>query len=311
MAPGEMISAAELLRRAEHGVLLYGMTPPRLTTTHERADEIAQATLTRLDSVNPDGLIIYDVDAEGDRSTDPRPFPFMPMMDPADFSDRHLSGWTGPTVIYRAVGKYEERELGHWLATLDTGRVLPVLVGAASRHQAVKTRLADAYRLHAGLDRPPTIGGVCIAERHVGTGREHRRMLSKQNDGCEFFVSQVCYDLDRIRDLLSDYAYTCRDEGVAPRPVILTLAPCGSTKTLEFMSWLGIAVPRWLRTEIARAEDPLSESYDQCLTIAQALISFCRHLGLPFGINVESLTNRKVEIEASVDLAQHVRSLLR
>lgn len=308
MALGEMMSAAELLRRAEHGVLLYGMTPPRLTTTPERADEIAQATLTRLAEANPDGLIIYDVDAEADRSSNPRPFPFMPMMDPADFT---LSRWTGPVVIYRAVGKYAEEGLGRWLSTIDAGRVLPVLVGAASRDQVVKTRLADAYRLHAGLDRRPTIGGVCIAERHVGAGQEHRRMLSKQDDGCEFFVSQVCYDMDHIRNLLSDYAYACRDQGATPRPVILTLAPCGSTKTLEFMSWLGIDVPHWLRTEIARSEDPLTESYEQCLTNARVLIAFCRRLGLPFGINVESLTNRKVEIEASVDLARAVRDLLR
>src|SRR5436305_7399174 len=110
--------ASELLQRAEHGLLLYGMTPPRSTTTHERAEEIAQATLTRLERVNPDALIVYDVDAEADRSPGPRPFPFMPMMDPADFADRHLSGWTGPLVIYRAVGKYTQADLRRWLTTL-------------------------------------------------------------------------------------------------------------------------------------------------------------------------------------------------
>jgi hypothetical protein len=290
-------SAQELLRRAERGVLLYGITPPSLATTPGRADEIAQATLARLDSVALDGLIVYDVDAESDRSPDARPFPFMPMMDPADFMDRHLSGWTRPVVVYRAVGKYTQEDLSRWLTEVDADRVLTVLVGAASRHQAVKTRLTDAYRVHAGLDPRPGIGGVCIAERHVGTDQEHRRMLSKQDEGCDFFVSQVCYDLDHSRDLLSDYVYLCRDEDKVPRPVILTLAPCGSMKTLEFMSWLGIDVPRWLHTELSRSHDPL--------------IGFCRRLGLPFGINVESLTNRKVEIEASVDLVREIRELLR
>ena len=110
--------------------------------------------------------------------------------------------------------------------------------------------------------------------------------------------------------MLSDYAYACRDRGLDPRPTVLTLAPCGSTTTLEFMAWLGIEVPAWLRTEIARSRDPLAVSYDQCLTNARMLIGFCRRLGLPFGINVESLTNRKVEIEASVDLAREIRDLL-
>ncbi len=303
--------SSRLLEAAREGVLLYGLTPPRSTTTAERADEIAGATLGRLASVGLDGLLVYDVDAESDRSSAPRPFPFMPMMDPAVFHEQHLTGWTGPVIIYRAVGKYTETELRGWLATADPDRVLTVLVGAASRHQAVRTRLEDAYALHAGLARRPVLGGVAIAERHAGTTDEHHRMLRKQRAGCEFFVSQVCYDLDHTRNLLSDYAYTCRDQGVDPRPTVLTLAPCGSTTTLDFMTWLGIDVPPWLRQEITRSEDPLAQSYDECLTNARALIAFCRRLGLPFGINVESLTNRKVEIEASVDLARDIRDLLR
>jgi hypothetical protein len=291
-------------------VLLYGLTPPRVTTAPQRAGEIARATLMRLASVGADGLILYDVDAESGRSPDPRPFPFMPMMDPATFHDHHLSGWTGPVIVYRAVGKYSPTELTQWLAAADPDRVLTVLVGAASRRQSVKTRLAEAYRLHAGLERRPRLGGVLIAERHAATDAEHHRMQDKQAAGCEFFVSQVCYDLDHTRTLLSDYVYACRDQGIAPRASVVTLAPCGSAKTLEFMAWLGIDVPRWLRTAILRSDDPLAESYDQCLANARVLIAFCRRLGLPFGINVESLTNRKVEIEASISLAHEIRGLL-
>ena len=309
IAPGGL--TAELLDRAREGILLYGLTPPRRDTAPARADEIAQATLTRIDRVEADALILYDVDAEADRSSNPRPFPFMPMMDPALFHDRHLSGWAGPVIVYRAVGKYTEEELGDWLTENDPRKVLTVLVGAASRHQHVKTRLTDAYRLNAGLDRRPILGGVFIAERHAATGQEHARMLRKQADGCDFFVSQVCYDVDHARNILSDYTYACRDLGLTPKPTILTLAACGSAKTLDFMNWLGIDVPRWLQTEILNSENPLAESYEQCLTNAQILIAFCRRLGLPFGINIESLTNRKVEIEASIDLARATRDLLR
>jgi Methylenetetrahydrofolate reductase len=310
MASDGTTRSADLLARARDGVLLYGLTPPRGTTTPEQADAVAAAALVRLGSAQVDGLILYDVDAEADRSSTPRPFPFMPMMDPAVFLDRHLSGWAGPVVVYRAVGKYTADELDRWLARADPDRVLTVLVGAASRRQAMRTSLPEAYRRHAGIVRPPRMGGVAIAERHAGTGAEHERMLRKQAAGCEFFVSQVCYDLDRARNLLSDYAYGCRDQGLEPRPVVLTLAPCGSVKTLEFMSWLGIDVPAWLRAEITRSGDPLAASYEQCVVNARLLVAFCRRLGLPFGINVESLTNRKVEIDASTDLAREIRDLL-
>src|SRR4051794_31645977 len=309
MASAATATAAELLARTCDGVLLYGLTPPRQTSTPDQANSIAAAALTRLGSLQVDGLVLYDVDAEADRTEAPRPFPFMPMMDPAQFLDHHLAGWAGPVIVYRAVGKYDPDELDRWLSEADRDRVMTVLVGAASRHQMVRTSLPEAYRRHAALAHPPRMGGVVIAERHAGSGTEHDRMLRKQDAGCEFFVSQICYDLDNTRNLLSDYTNSCRERGVDPRPVVLTLAPCGSEKTLKFITWLGIDVPRWLRAEITRG-DPLAASYEQCLLNARALIAYCRRLGLPFGINVESLTNRKLEIDASIDLAREVRDLL-
>ena len=80
---------------------MYGLTPPRLATTAERAHEIARATLARLASVELDALILYDVDAEADRSPNPRPLPFMPMMDPATFLERHMSDWPRPVIVCR------------------------------------------------------------------------------------------------------------------------------------------------------------------------------------------------------------------
>src|SRR3954465_3456403 len=130
--------ADQLLGRTRDGALLYGLTPPRRAPPSEQAAAGAGAVLPRLRSVQVDGLILYDVDAEADRSSTPRPFPFMPMMDPAVFLDRHLAGWAGPVVVYRAVSKYTGDELGRWLSQTHRDRVLTVLVGAASRDQVVR-----------------------------------------------------------------------------------------------------------------------------------------------------------------------------
>jgi len=254
--------------------------------------------------------VVYDEDDESERAEVDRPFPFTPMMDPGEFADRHLAGWREPFVVYRAVGKYAPADLGRRLVSADPRRTLTVLVGASTRERPVRTSLADAYRLHREVSPALGVGAVLIAERHAGRGDEHERMLDKQARGAQFFVSQICYDLDHTRNLLSDYAYTCRSRGRAPAPVVVTLAPCGSTKTLEFMDWLGVEVPRWVRNDLQYGENPLEESYDQCVAAARVLIAFCRKLSLPFGINVESVTNRKVEIEASVELAREVRGLL-
>lgn len=303
-------AAGEVFRDAGSGVLLYGLTPPRLGTAPDRTDEIAAITVDRLASLDLDALILYDVDAENDRAAGERPFPFVPMMDPAAFLTRHLTCWDGPAIVYRAVAKYDPAALRQFLVAADPQRLLTVFVGGSAADQPMQTTLDDAYRLRSAHRPDLALGGVLIAERHAARGEEHERMLRKQAAGCGFFVSQVCYDLDHTRNLLSDYAYTCRDRGLASAPVVLTLAPCGSVKTLDFMTWLGIDIPHWVRNEILYSADPLEESYEQCLAGARVLIAFCRRLGLPFGINIESVTNRKVEIEASVELAREIRGLL-
>ena len=40
------------------------------------------------------------------------------------------------------------------------------------------------------------------------------------------------------------------------------------------------------------------------------LMAYCRARGVPFGINVESVSIRRVEIEASIRLAEQLRNQL-
>jgi hypothetical protein len=81
-------------------------------------------------------------------------------------------------------------------------------------------------------------------------------------------------------------------------------------KTLEFLQWLGVDVPRWIANELRHADGTLDASYDQALATAIELIAFCRRIGVPFGLNVESVSIRRVEIEASVRLAARLRAEL-
>ncbi|MFC7245001.1 5,10-methylenetetrahydrofolate reductase [Catellatospora aurea] len=303
-------SLRAMLERAEAGVLLLGITPPRSSVSAEQAAQIAEVTLARLATVDLDGLILYDIDDESDRNPQERPFPYLPTMDPVSFHRDHLGGWERPAVIYRCVGKYTEPELADWLGEVDTDRVLSVFVGASSRDKGVRTGLTQAYALRDRVRADLPLGAVAITERYTRSGDEHLRMLTKQDRGASFFITQVVYDVDATKSMLSDYFYTCAAKGVAPRPVIFTLSVCGSLKTLSFLHWLGVDVPRWLENALRYSEDPLTESYQQCIATARELSAFCRRLGVPFGFNVESVSIRKVEIEASVELAREVRELL-
>ena len=303
----------DLIRRidaGEGGFLLFALTPPRLATDRERAQEIADVTVARLAPLGLDGLILYDIDDEAERNPAERPFPFMPTMDPADFRANHLGSWPTPVIVYRAVSKYAPDDLRSWLSAQDPGRSMTVLVGAPASGAQVRTSLRDAHALRREVNPGLLLGGVAIPERHTRREDEHVRLLAKQDAGCRFFVTQVVYDVNAAKNLVSDYHYECRARGVAPAPFVFTFSVCGSMKTLAFLRWLGVDVPRWIENDLAHAADTLEASYQQALTTATELMAFCRTLGAPFAINVESVSIRRVEIEASVRLAQELRPLL-
>ena len=293
------------------GFLLFAVTPPRLTTSPEEAVEIGRVTQERLRPLAIDGLVLYDIDDESDRNPDERPFPFLPTMDPADYLVRDLAGLEVPAIVYRAVGKYQEDRFRSWLEQQDPSRALTVFVGSSSREKAVHTSLARAYELRDQVQPELLLGGVAIAERHARLGDEHLRLIEKQAAGCSFFITQIVYDINAAKDLISDYHHECAAQNLKAVPIVFSFSVCGSLKTLEFLQWLGVTVPRWIENELRYADDTLDASYAQVVATAVDLIAFCRRLGVPFGLNVESVSIRKVEIEASVRLATRLGAELR
>jgi hypothetical protein len=290
--------------------LLFALTPPRLATDPEAAQEIADVTFERLAPLDVDGLILYDIDDEADRNPAERPFPFLPTMDPADYLHRHLEAWPTPVVVYRATAKYSEDELRAWISSQDPATRMTVFVGAPSREKRVATTLRRAQELRAEVAPDLLLGAVAIPERHTGKGDEHLRLIAKQEAGCSYFVTQVVYDVNAAKNLVSDYAYECRDRNLDPLPIAFTFSVCGSMKTLEFLRWLGVDVPRWIENDLRHADDTLDASLEHAEATAAELIPFCRHLGVPFGLNVESVSIRMVVLEASVQLAERLGGML-
>ena len=298
------------IRDGESGFLIFAVTPPRASTPRDHAQQIADATTARLAGLDLDGLILYDIDDETSRNPAQRPFPFMPTLDPADYLADHLAAWALPVVIYRAVGKYTPEELRSWLSVQDPERVMTVLVGAASASSEPSTSLAEAQALCTEANPGLLMGGVAIPERHSRRGDEHLRLLAKQQAGCRFFVTQVVYDINAAKNLVSEYHYECKERGTSPVPLIFTFSVCGSMKTLDFLRWLGVDVPKWIENDLKHATNTLEASYQQALSTATELIAYCRALGVPFGINIESVSIRRAEIEASVRLAHEIRTQL-
>jgi hypothetical protein len=298
-----------IARRAP-GILTYGITPPKRSMSSERRAELAARQAARIRNLPIDGLVVYDLQDESDRTSDERPFPFIETVDPVEYAFADLASLDLPKVCYRCVAALTAPELSASLSRIDSEGGLCTLVGAASRRQRAHLKLSEAYALHRAEFVNLPLGGVLIAERHSPTQREDERVFHKQGLGCSFFVTQAVYSVVATKNVLSDLHYNARARGRPLPPVLVTLSPCGSLKTLEFMRWLGVSVPRWLANELDHAEDILETSLEQCTTILEDLLDFCAPKGIPLGCNVESVSIRREEIEASVELVTRVRRLL-
>ncbi|TYP76662.1 methylenetetrahydrofolate reductase [Paenibacillus methanolicus] len=300
----------ESILNKKTGIITYGMTPPKASHTVEKIAEISQKQIERLRNVKLDALILYDVQEESDRIEEERPFPYMAMLDPETYSEQYLQELDIPKIIYRCVGKYSEAELTHWLKRGEDKDRFSVFVGASSSQQQVRLELADAYKLSRQHDGSLTFGGVIIPERHMKKNDEHLRVVNKIKQGCSFFVSQATYNVEASKNFLSDYYHYCNDHELEMVPILFNLAPCGSTKTLEFMKWLGISIPRWLENELKYSTDVLDKSIRLTNKIFEELLEFGLEKGIPVGCSVESVSTRKVEIEASIQMVSDIKAMI-
>lgn len=307
-----MIFASKLADRSRP-LFLYGTTPPREGSPQELVDSAASKLVERIGRLPLDGIIVYDIQDESGRTPVPRPFPFMRTIDPRVYS-RLLYRLTAKTIVtYKSIGQLDAGEWHEWLTetTRDYDIHCLALVGRpTSKGAPYPLSLLEAFDIAAAHPGRFTLGAVAIAERHGVPASESARMLEKMRHGCEFFVSQAVYHSAGAIRLLSDYARDCRTAGIAPCRVVLTFTPCGREKTMNFIKWLGIAVPEETEKAIFSAPNPLAASIEICRANLRAILEQVADTEVPLGINVESVSINRDEIDASVDLFHSLAEVL-
>lgn len=300
------------VRRKESGILLYGITPPKVHTSPERVTAIAQRTISTLSACDIDALVVYDVQDESSRTNEERPFPFINALDPFEYARMNLQSLTIPKIIYRPAGMFAREDLTEWLQGLSENQFYPIFVGLPSPDSVPLTTLSEAYNLwrtkHADHS---VLGAVMIPERHAVLHDEPARMLDKMNGGVSYFITQCIFNVDYTKNVLDDLVNACRVKSADIPVVIFTLTICGSSKTLEFMEWLGIYVPADIRARLEASAAPVTCSVDIARAIARELVDYCHARSIPFGFNIESVATRKEEVDGSLELLSHVQQILK
>jgi 5,10-methylenetetrahydrofolate reductase len=300
----------EKILNKKSGLLFYGLTPPKLNANSEKIHTIAKKQIERLKDLNLDGLILYDLQDESSRTDAPRPFPFLSTLDPDTYAKHYLSELAIPKIIYKSIGKQNKEDFTQWIRKKNTTTDTCVFVGAPSKNQHTKLTLHEAYQIKKANNPDVLLGGVTIPERHLKKGDEHLRVFQKIENGCQFFITQCVYNLESSKNFLADYYYWAQENQKELVPIIFTLTPCGSVKTLEFMNWLGIDIPKWLKADLKHSKNILEESIKMCNKIAQELLDYAEQKNIAIGFNIESVAIRKEEIEASINLVKNIRKMM-
>lgn len=295
------------------GLYLYGTVPPRAESSEEKVHEVAEKLAARLAGLDLDAINVYDIHDEGDRNQGPRPFPYLRTIDSRSYG-RILKGLTGREVIsYKCVVLHPGEAFNAWLTETweQYGmRYLTLVGGSTSRAAYPGPTLSQACQIAASHRYQFVFGGVTIAERHTKKSDEDQQLIRKSREGMKFFTSQVIYQADDTIGLLKNYQLKCDEQQVRPARMVLTFAPCGHPKTSEFMKWLGVNFPPELEAQILSAPSPLDKSIEVCCTNLKRILESMGDHRIPVGINVESVSIYRDEIDASVELFHRLRAML-
>jgi len=294
-------------------VLLYGTTPPRTGTSDEALQVVAGKLAARIRDLAVDGVVVYDIQDESGRTKLARPFAFTGTVDPRGYSRllRARSGY--PTITYKSLGDLDETRWLAWLSETANkyGAGCLSIVGRPTSGVRYPLALSTAIRMAAGHPAGFTVGGVVIAERHTDQRSESARLLAKSIEGCSYFISQTVYQADATERLLRDYVRDCRGAGVQPRRIVLTFAPAGREKTIAFLKWLGVHIPLETEAAILTAANPIARSIEICRDNLRRILEHEYARDIPLGVNVESVSINRDEIDASVDLFRALAGVVR
>ena len=144
------------------GVYFIGTTPPKNDTPIDQVSTIADKLLERVNDIDFDGLIVYDIQNEDSRTSKPRPFPFKSTHDPRLYSSLLQQKSNRPVITYKSVVQSNGDDFNQWAneAWQEYGIRDIVLVGSPSRQNNISLPLTKAYETLVANENDFFIGGI-------------------------------------------------------------------------------------------------------------------------------------------------------
>ncbi len=143
-------------------------------------------------NLDVDGIILYDIQDESDRTSEERTYPFIHTVAPETYYRNYLGSVRQPVIVYKSIANQTSDSFNSWLSNNKDLEHF-VFVGASSKAQVDKTNfgLADAYDLKRTHHDHLLLGGVTIPERHSKREMKTKEFLARYKTGAAFLYRSV------------------------------------------------------------------------------------------------------------------------
>ena len=273
--------------------LLFEPVPPSARSSPARG-EVMVGELVRLLQAVPrlDGI---DVPELIDENHDGRPY--YRSGDTRTFAKRVADAIGREVAVNKVVAHLPSSEaVAAWAReTVQRGIRHVVLVGGSSRYIPYPgPSVIDADRIARDVvsEAGGLLGNIAIPQR---TGEAHR-MLTKTRSGARFFTTQIVFDSESVLRMLREYDLLCRQSGLPPAAVVLSVAPIADEGDAEFVRWLGADIPEAAERTVLNGDESLASqrSIDRALSVFREVRDGTAKAGIDVsvGINVEQISQR-------------------
>ena len=108
-------SFQSVLHDTSRFLFLYGTTPPRVDAAPERIERAVSRLAARTSGLALDGIIVYDVQDESERMSQPRPFPFLPTLGARTYASLLQRATERTVLCYKSVAQVADGDWQPWL----------------------------------------------------------------------------------------------------------------------------------------------------------------------------------------------------
>ena len=294
--------------------LVLEVVPPPLRRGPEAVDKIVARVARLHGEVELSAVNVPEIREEESKSdAGVRRNPYEPRVAPRELAARIQEEVGVPAIVNRVVVHLAEPRQADWLRESYERFGIRSLVLVGGERGSIRypgptpTRAAEMVRELLPPDSV-RLGSICIANRRGGELDEPERMERKSAGGSSFFTSQIVYHPAEFTRLLDDLHTR------APRaqhlPILLSVCPLTSAKSVDFLRFLGVDLSDDLAAELTRdPEQVLERSIDHLSAMWETILSHTAEHALPTPLGINLAPIGAVRAGRTIELATRLRSI--